>query len=114
MLGCSAWLAAVAAAAALAWMLAEVCWLRDASREPPLFGGVVAVVAAVSMCCCVELIHRARMGSRKVGGRRDTEGRSSRAERKSDLLIMRGLAVGFDCLLSAGLRSFTGKLSKIF
>lgn len=68
-------------------MLAEVCWLRDASRGAPLFGGVVAVVAAVSMCCCVELIHRARTGSRKVGGRRDMEGLSSRAERKSDLLI---------------------------
>lgn len=91
-LGCSVWLAAAvavaAAAAVLAWMLAEVCWLRDASRGAPLFGGVVAVVAAVSMCCCVELIHRARMGSRKVGGRRDTEDRSSRAERNSDLLIV--------------------------
>lgn len=89
--GWRAWLAAAAAAAAaaFAWMLAEVCWARDASRGGPLGCGVVAVVEAVSMCCCVELIHRARMGSRKVGGRRDAECRSSRAERKSDLLIVR-------------------------
>lgn len=86
-LGCSGCLAVAAAAAASAWMVDEVCWVRDASRGAPLCGGVVAVVEAVSMCCCVELIHRARMGSRKVGGRRDAECRSSRAERKSDLLI---------------------------
>lgn len=89
-LGCSVWLAAVA----LAWIVAEGLWEGDASEEGPLGGGdgggvcaIVAVVAAVSMCCCVELMHRARMGSRNVGGRRDTGCRSSRAERKINLLI---------------------------
>lgn len=86
---CTAWRAAAvaAAAAALAWIVAEVCWVRDASRGEPLDGGVVAVVEADSMCWCVELIHRARMGSRKVGGRRDAGFRSSSAERRSGLLI---------------------------
>lgn len=86
-LGCRVWLAAVA----WAWIMAEVFWARDASKGAPLGGGsvvVVAVDAAVSMCCCVELIHRARMGSRKVGGRRDTVCRRSRAERNIDLLIV--------------------------
>lgn len=118
------WRAAAAAAAAadvLAWMAAEVCWARGASRGAPLgvVGGggvVVAVVEAVSMCWCVELIHRARMGSRKVGGRRDAECRSSRAERKSDLLIAAAGLRGLRRSGTAGLRSFAREraLSKIF
>ena len=92
-LGCRVWLAVVA----LAWIVAEIFWARDASEKGPLGGGggvVAAVVAADSMCCCVELIHRARMGSRKVGGRRDTGHRSSRAERAIDLLIV---TAGWGC-----------------
>jgi hypothetical protein len=97
-LGCRVWLAVVA----LAWIVAEIFRARDASEKGPLGGGgggvaaavVAAVVAADSMCCCVELIHRARMGSRKVGGRRDTGHRSSRAERAIDLLIV---TAGWGC-----------------
>lgn len=103
--------AAATAAAVLAWMAAEVCWARGASRGAPLGavvggGGVVAVVEAVSMCWCVKLIHRARMGSRKADGRRDAEGRSSRAERKSDLLIAAASLRGVRRSGTAGLRSF--------
>lgn len=51
-------------------------------------GGGGGVVGRVSMCCCVEPIHRARVGSRKGGGRRDTGSRSPKAERRMDLLIV--------------------------
>jgi hypothetical protein len=87
-LGFRTWLATVAWEGAVS----EVLWLRDVSKGVTLGPGVggvgVDVDAAVSMCCCDELIHRKRMGNRKVGGSRDTGCRSSRAMRNIDLLIV--------------------------
>lgn len=77
---------------AAAWMFAVVCCDREVSRECGVavaaVGGMVVVVVLGSTCCGVELIHRARIGRRKVGGRRVMGLRSSRAERRSDLLIV--------------------------
>ena len=75
-------------AAVLAWMPAEVCCDREDSRDCGVVGVVEAVVVLGSMCCGVELIHRARMGRRKDGGRRVMGLRSSSAERRSDLLMV--------------------------
>lgn len=73
----------VVAVAVLACMSAEVCCDRDASRD----GGGAVVLGSMGDCV-VELSHRARMGRRKVGGRRVMGLRSSRAERRSDLLMV--------------------------
>lgn len=75
---------AAVAVVGLAWMDAEVCWVRDALRDD---GGGAAVGDCSVVVVVVVESQRARLGRRKVGGRRVIGLRSSSAVRRRDLLI---------------------------